>query len=549
MGLSTRSRTQTGSRARFLFRFLAFAAAAAVTIFLGGPSANAQATDVYLAHSAVGGANGADCNNAYSYTFFNSSGNWGTGGAQIGPGTTVHLCGTFTGTPGQTLLTFQGSGSSGKPVTVFLEPGAVLSAPYWSASGAIVASGKSWIVIDGGSNGTIQNTADGTGLTYQQPSWGIALNNTSNVTVQHLNIINLCQVTSPSDDIGCDTSVTSTGIALTGGAKNDTIAHNLIHDVNVGILSSTQPGDVGTISYNTIYRVGNSVQQFWAGGPGTAHGFDLIGNEMSCVVGAACNWANTSGGARHLEIMHVWSGAGDVYDGMVIANNYFHDGQGNWTGMLNLDPNGNSNVVINFKIFNNIFKGVVNYSTSAGNGSGFLFANNTFIGTSGNVGIANLNSPYNVVNNIFSTIGVFFSTQSQTLGSTFNFNDYFNGGSMAFQGTTDVGTLSEWHGASTNICSGGCDANSINSNPNLTTAFVPSGGSPVIGKGANLTSLGIALLNQGAPQSFGVNYACGIGCVPRPATGAWDIGAYQSGTGIGSVAPPTPPTGLTALIQ
>src|ERR1700693_3618937 len=106
MRLSIRSTNQTGSRARFLFRFLAFTAAAALTIFLGGPSANAQSANIYLAQSALGSANGADCNDAYSYSFFNSSGNWGTGGAQIGPGTTVHLCGTFTGTPGQTLLTF-----------------------------------------------------------------------------------------------------------------------------------------------------------------------------------------------------------------------------------------------------------------------------------------------------------------------------------------------------------------------------------------------------------------------------------------------------------
>lgn len=93
---------------------------------------HASATNIYIAQAAAGGANGADCADALPSSYFNNGGNWGSGANQIGPGTTVHLCGTITGAPGSTLLTVQGSGASGSPVTILFESGAQLNAPYWS---------------------------------------------------------------------------------------------------------------------------------------------------------------------------------------------------------------------------------------------------------------------------------------------------------------------------------------------------------------------------------------------------------------------------------
>jgi hypothetical protein len=82
----------------------------------------ALANDIYMAQSATGGANGADCNDAYDYDFFNAARNWGSGANEIGPGTTVHLCGTFTASsPNTTALTFRGSGASSSPITVLFE--------------------------------------------------------------------------------------------------------------------------------------------------------------------------------------------------------------------------------------------------------------------------------------------------------------------------------------------------------------------------------------------------------------------------------------------
>ena len=82
------------------------------------------AEDFYIAQTYQGGNTGADCSDAYAVTFFNTSGNWTnpkTSG-KIGPGDTVHLCGTITSS-----LNFQNSGSSGSVITLLFESGAIMS--------------------------------------------------------------------------------------------------------------------------------------------------------------------------------------------------------------------------------------------------------------------------------------------------------------------------------------------------------------------------------------------------------------------------------------
>src|SRR6202030_4448512 len=124
----------------------------------------AGAKDFYIAARQAGTGTGTGCSTAKPYTWFNNTASWGTGSAQISPGTTVHLCGTFTGTPGQQLLQVHGNGTSTSPIIIKFETNAILTAPYWSSLGAISESGRSYIVIDGGTNGLIKNTANGTGL-------------------------------------------------------------------------------------------------------------------------------------------------------------------------------------------------------------------------------------------------------------------------------------------------------------------------------------------------------------------------------------------------
>jgi hypothetical protein len=126
-------------------------------------SLRGSAASIYIAQTAAGSANGADCADAYAYSFFNTGGNWGSGSTQIGPGTEVHVCGTWSGSAGQQFLTVQGSGTSGNPVTIHFETNAIMEAPYFSGtSGAINVGANSYITVDGGTNGIIENTLNGT---------------------------------------------------------------------------------------------------------------------------------------------------------------------------------------------------------------------------------------------------------------------------------------------------------------------------------------------------------------------------------------------------
>src|ERR1700693_5252566 len=137
-------------------------------------SGTARANDIYLAQSAAGANNGSSCANAYPYTFFNAAGNWGGAANQIGPGTTVHLCGTLTCPTNGSLLTAQGSGAAGNPVTILFDTatGGNIKSP--ACSNFIILDGKNHFIVDGGTtcgyingadvacSGQIQNTANGT---------------------------------------------------------------------------------------------------------------------------------------------------------------------------------------------------------------------------------------------------------------------------------------------------------------------------------------------------------------------------------------------------
>ena len=80
-------------------------------IVLFVPSIAHASNSVYLAQASAGGNTGVDCADAKAVSYFNTSGNWSATptGVQIGPGTTVFLCGSSV----TTNLTFQGNGSAG----------------------------------------------------------------------------------------------------------------------------------------------------------------------------------------------------------------------------------------------------------------------------------------------------------------------------------------------------------------------------------------------------------------------------------------------------
>src|SRR5205085_10989525 len=61
------------------------------------------------------------------------------------------------------------------------ETGAIATTPYWGANGFITASNQNYIVVDGGTDGSVTSTANGTNLANQQSvATGVHFNTVSN---------------------------------------------------------------------------------------------------------------------------------------------------------------------------------------------------------------------------------------------------------------------------------------------------------------------------------------------------------------------------------
>lgn len=99
---------------------------------------------------------------------------------------------TFTASGGGTVAKILGSGTSGSPITINLDAGAIIQAPYCNASnGCLDIDGLSWIVVNVPSGtGTIQNTANGDALANQQISRLIYANACNNCTIENLTLPN-----------------------------------------------------------------------------------------------------------------------------------------------------------------------------------------------------------------------------------------------------------------------------------------------------------------------------------------------------------------------
>jgi len=463
--------------------------------------------NIYLAQTAAGSNTGADCANAHPVGFFNTGSNWGTGAGQIGPGTTVHLCGTFTGTAGSTMLTFQGSGASGNPITLRFETGAVLTAPYWSTStGAINLSGKSFITVDGGTNGLITCTDNGTGKGHQVDTIGLSTTSgyPTNVTIQNLTISNLYLRT--VGDTGT-TGFNSAGMQLQSGG-NLRVCNNTINDVKTGIgiiWNSNISADV--ICNNTVYNRDAGIVYAAAGG--TSTGAQIYGNS----IGGAVNW-DTPSDSFHHDGVHVWATNGT--SGLMIFNNYFYGDVGAFsTAQIFLEDTQQSPT-----IFNNVF--TTSNNSAATNASvtvkGALNAhifNNTFFSTTGQaIQFENAASGGVVENNVITGYGLalFIADTGSATSFTANNNVYYNSAGMNFCWASNCNylTYSQWRSA----CK--CDSTSSTANPNLSSDGHLAQGSALAGMGVNLTTQNITALNL---DKAGISRPGG--------TTGWDPGAYQ----------------------
>src|SRR6267142_3198557 len=500
----------------------------------------AGAKDFYIAAKQAGTGSGTGCSTAKPYTWFNTASSWGTAASQIGPATTVHLCGTFVGAPGQRLLIVGGNGNSTSPITIKFETNAVLAAPYWSSIGAIYMDGRSYIVIDGGTNGLIKNTANGTGRGNAQPSRGIMAANCTNCVVKNLTIADIYVRTSYND-----LAVVQQGVNCIYwlNANNFTIAHVTCHDTGWAFAGF---GNNFTLSFSHMYNIDHGLA---VGPSGTMTGFQIHDNPIHNYV----NWDSPTNAYHHYGL-HIWGQRGGIVTSGSIYNNVFDGDSGvNITGHIYLQDS-----VKNVSVYNNVFlvpanrtiqalwfsgitsAGVLPGGPATGNG-----AYNNFIRNGahrlGAAIFATAQDNFTAVNNVLLGGNSDISVQGGGYLSSAGINNNIYEDLLADAGALNAfghqgrnyHDLASWQA----VCR--CDTRS---------KFVPAAkinasslgqllsGSTGISAAANLTNItsgGLALLSKDI-----------VGAV-RPASGNWDAGAYK----FGSTALPSAPAGVTATVQ
>jgi hypothetical protein len=545
----------------------------------------AFANDVYLAQAASGSANASSCANALAVSYFNSGSNWTSGtasGTQIGPGTTVHLCGIIT-----TELAFQGSGTSGNVIELLFEPGAsVQISPGVDANGAIGLGGNSYILIDGGANtpcgwNTATNVSEGAcngqvedmlygssdatcpgGPCTTQTNTGNLIQGTygSNIEIRNLQI-GPSYVHTSTGNGGNDTG--GTGCIDLNNGNNWNIHDNQLHDGGWCVTLAWTGGSSysgWTVQNNEIYNSSHMLAVAGASG-GTLTAVTFKGNYTHNMG----NW-DTSSDAWHADGIHAYGASGQTLSNLIIANNIMAPVTGaDITAQIFTET---AFTLQNVYVFNNLL-----YSGGSGQGnliemttcmSGCYILNNTLDGPSaGSCIYEGSTAPYLIAaqeNN--AAIGCWYDVSTnagvEPSYTTLNYNAYslaggntWAWGSTMFNPTCSGGSNAGASCSTNSTCSGGGTCTNISawqadsgegSNSlyapgglGINTNYTPTSGSQLIGTGTNLTSLCTGSLS-GLCTDLAGN--------ARPSTGAWTIGAYQ----VAQVAP-APPTNVIDTVQ
>jgi hypothetical protein len=500
----------------------------------------AAAKDFYIAARQAGNGSGTACSTAKAYTWFNSASSWGTGAAQIGPGTTVHLCGTFVGTPGQRLLILGGSGTSTSPITIKFETNAILSAPYWSSQGAIYESGRSYIVIDGGTNGVIKNTANGTGRGNAQDSRAIYAPSCTGCVIKNLTIADLYVRTSNSDLAVRQTAI---NCVYWLNSSNITITKVTCHDAGWAFAGY---GNNFTLAYSNIYNIDHGLA---FGAVGTTSGFQIHDNHIHDYV----KWDSPTN-AYHHDGLHLWGQNGGVITNGTIYNNIFDGDSGvNITGHIYIQDS-----VRNVAVYNNVFlvpanrtiqalwfSGITSAGVLPGGPASGNSAYNNFIRAGGHnhgSGIyANAQQNFTAINNVILGGNTNISVQGGSTLSSAGINNNIYEDLWADANSLNAFTylghnyhdLASWQAA----CH--CDSKSKlvpASKINASSLGQLLSGSVAVSAAANLLNISSGPLSALSRDKIGA---------ARQASGNWDAGAYK----FGSTPLPSSPTGLSATVQ
>ncbi len=515
---------------------------------LAASAARGSGHDIYIAQNSTGAANGADCSNAYPVSFFNASNNWGTASSQISAGTTVHLCGTIS-----TSLTAQGSGASGSPIVILFESGANMTAGVWPMSGAINVDGKSWITIDGGTNGKISNTANGTGANHSN-STAIHAVPCTDCEFRNLTIADLYDHTSSSD-----TSVDQSNVNCIDFQGSNMLIHdNQMHDVGWCLHQNYGNDSNVRIFNNDISHMDHGIA--CAGANFVVSSEYIYNNHFHDM----SNWDTGAADAYHHDGVHCFNGSGGKIQNLYIYNNLFDGNQGNccvtaWVFLEGGYGSGSTpwtDSTGTAYIWNNVFIGTLdnpNGQLAINAGSGHVIVNNTIDVIGGqnsgacfhDRGSGGSGLTLTMLNNVFSGCGQVFTMDAAVASVNWDYNAY---GSIAsgnelfnWNGHTNgsANSVAAWQSQ----CS--CDAHAVGS---VTTALaLTKGGVPIAGfigdKGTNLISRATGAMATLSSATTAGNSAPPL---PRPTSGSWDMGAFLGGANAGL---PLPPTGLRAVAQ
>jgi hypothetical protein len=515
-----------------------------------------QASKVYVTESgrSIGHCTGTP---RLSAAGFNSASNWGTAANHIGPGTTVLICGSIT-----TGLTFQTSGAAGRPITLQFDAGAVMSSPVWPwTTGAISSGGHSYLVIDGGTNGIIENSANGVEREHKAQTAAIQLGpnsgKTSNVEIKNLTCANMfVMIAGASWPSGLNN--THLNCVYAGGiGGNISIHHNVMHDVGWAVFSAGDASSTGIDVYdNDIYNFDH----------GFALGLDSCSPSCSATnvsfhdnhVHDPSNWDDPANDNHH-DGIHIYDNAGSgrmAIDGVTIYNNLF---DGNWgkhfTAQIYCQPIPGT--LENVSIYNNVFimlspraggNGLVTCDISSG--ARLSFYNNTLVGGPAENGnqfycFKTAHDDLEFRNNVFANcpvpIGEYNIGQPLPTIVRWDHNVYEHTTSYWGWGSAVYRTLAGFQAA----CRCDLTGSKATGTDYSTSLGVPTTGSPALHAASDLCTV---FSCSGPFEWLKKDTSAGETRNPvvRP-TGAdaWDSGAYQ----VSGVSLPTSPSGLTATVQ
>ena len=508
---------------------LAFALFASFTV---------DASTVYVSQGGAGSQNGTSAGNAYALSWLNTSGNWGAGGGQVGPGVTVYLEGTIT-----QAITISYSGTPASPITIFFDTGAKMLMPGGGDNAdTCFIEGTSYNNITINLNGSsilADNSGDEldnngcNGIVFYSSTNIVIINGTiGGMFVRHQN---------NSNTSGGGSCVWFEGNAAPGPLTGNVVSNMTLHDAYIGIDFNFARGatnntfcvctiyninwgiydaDTSSSSYqasvmiysNTIYGFANWDYDdvfhhdgiFPVADFGVIAGLQIFKNVIGPGYGAyatACIYDNG-----------FVTGVHAIYDNLLLQT----DGTAPGDGLIYLFPQGT--------LPNETYE-VLNNTAYASEQVGTAFA---YLLPSSSPGYTPLMTfSNNIVDGLNTAIAGYYA---QYAGIYSDYNDYYgcNPTELFSQSTGDsavYNTWSQWNGTD------GRDAHGTQGNPNLNGSYVPQPTSAAIASGADLSALFTTDLdgNSWPANGWGMGALAYTGSPPPLTASAYTITA-ASGT-------------------